>query len=112
MLCKNLSSYLYLWIASVFQIPKIWWINMQDFQAKSVLTDGIDMYESGSCHHMIYSRSIVYIWDVIYVTLLSIYFFKYHLGVYWFLEQPVELGYTEQHLGSLGNNFGGLMERS
>jgi hypothetical protein len=29
---------------------------MQAFQVKSVLTGGIDMYESGSCHHVIYAR--------------------------------------------------------
>jgi hypothetical protein len=29
---------------------------MQAFQAKAVVTAGIDMYESGSCHHVIYAR--------------------------------------------------------
>jgi hypothetical protein len=32
---------------------------MQAFQAKSVLTAGIDMYENGSCHHVIYARRMV-----------------------------------------------------
>jgi hypothetical protein len=31
---------------------------MQAFQAKAVVTAGIDMYESGSCHHVIYARRL------------------------------------------------------
>jgi hypothetical protein len=34
---------------TVFQLPKIWRINTQAFQAKPVPTDCIDMHESGSC---------------------------------------------------------------
>jgi hypothetical protein len=87
LMCFTKHSFVAIWIVqtvkfiyitlfvTVFQLAKIWRINMQAFLAKSVPTDGIDMYESGSCHHVIYARRMINLYvyiKAVYITWRSI----------------------------------------